>query len=68
MSYSSDDEDDTCKHTMGDCCCYEYDMEVIISDKCWNCNESIKGHPYRLPKIHGGWIAYFYIFLLQKYH
>lgn len=59
MSYSSEEEDYSCKHTMSNCNCYEDDNEVIHQDECWCCNKTITGHQYRTPHIHGGWSGYF---------
>lgn len=55
---SDDSEDYTCKHTMSNCNCYEYD-EVTYSEQCWDCCKPNPIHPYRLPKKHGGWVGYF---------
>lgn len=59
MSYSSEEEDYTCNHTMSNCNCHEDPDEPTYSDLCWYCNKSLTDHPYRVPKIHGGWSGYF---------
>lgn len=63
MSYhdeSYDSEDYTCKHTMSNCDCYEYDEDEVVDTKhCCCCSKSNPIYPYRLPKKHGGWVGYF---------
>lgn len=58
-SYDDESEDYGCKHTMSNCNCYEQDSDPVDRSKCWYCGDYNPEHPYRIPKIHGGWIGYF---------
>lgn len=56
--HNNEEEDEGCHHTMSDCNCYENEDEDENHTQCWNCGEDNPEAPYRLPKIHGGWIGY----------
>lgn len=60
MSSDSDySEEYGCRHTMSTCDCYENSDEEYDTTTCTYCEKPNPEHPYRIPKLHGGWIGYF---------